>query len=120
MLLDTNIIIYATNPQYPQLLALIGDPDSAVSLISYVEALGFHRLSPTERATLERFFRAMEVLPIPDRVAQEAIRLRQQRKMGLGDSIIAGTALVHGHKLVTRNAADFAWIPGLEVVNPLS
>lgn len=119
MLLDTNIIIYAADPRYPQLLNLVGDPTSAVSLISFVEALGYHGLTATERITLERFFSNMEVLPIPDRVAHEAVRLRQQRKMGLGDSIIAATALLHGRKLVTRNLADFQWIPGLQLLNPL-
>jgi toxin FitB len=119
MLLDTNIIIYAADPRYPQLLDLVDDPTSAVSLISFVEALGFHRLTATERTTLERFFSNMEVLPIPDRIAQEAVRLRQQRKMGLGDSIIAATALLHGRKLVTRNLSDFQWIPGLKLLDPL-
>ena len=120
MLLDTNIVIYAASPNYPDLLKLVGDPSSAVSLVSYIEALGFSRLGTTERTTLERFFAGMEVLPITDLVAREAVRLRQQRKMALGDSIVAGTALVHGRTLVTRNAGDFAWIPDLKLLNPLS
>lgn len=100
---------------------LVGDPDSAVSLVGYVvEALGFWKLDASERSRLERFFLGMEVLPIPDLVAREAVRLRQQRKMGLGDSIVAGTALVHGRTLVTRNARDFQWIPGLKLLNPFS
>ena len=120
MLLDTNIVIYAASPDYPELRKLVGDPNSAVSLVSYIEALGFARLGATERSTLERFFAGMEVLPIPDLVAREAVRLRQQRKMGLGDSIVAGTALVHDRTLVTRNAADFQWITGLKLLNPFS
>ena len=50
----------------------------------------------------------------------EAIRLRQQRKMSLGDSLIAGTALTHGLKLVTCNIADFRWIPALTLIDPLA
>ena len=34
------------------------------------------------------------------------------------DTLIAATALVHNHKLVTRNIKDFINIPGLELVNP--
>lgn len=120
MLLDTNIVIYAAGPGHPHLLKLVADPSSAVSLVSYIEALGFSRLSAPERSTLERFFAGMEVLPIPDLVAREAVRLRQQRKMSLGDSIVAGTALVHGRTLVTRNVSDFKWIPDLKLLDPFS
>lgn len=34
------------------------------------------------------------------------------------DALIAATALVHNHKLVTRNVKDFVGIPGLELINP--
>ncbi len=34
------------------------------------------------------------------------------------DSLMAATALAHGLLLVTRNQADFAAVPGLQVVNP--
>jgi toxin FitB len=120
MLLDTNIVIYAASPDYPELLKLVGEPNSAVSLVSYIEALGFSRLGTTERNTPERFFGGMEVLPITDLVAREAVRLRQQRKMALGDSIVAGTAIVHGRTPVTRNVSDFQWISGPKPLNPLS
>ncbi len=51
-------------------------------------------------------------------MAARAITLRQQRKMGLGDSIIAATALVHGLALVTRNVDDFKHVAGLALINP--
>ena len=48
----------------------------------------------------------------------KSIELRQIRRMGLADAIIAATALVHAMPLVTRNADDFKAIEGLEVINP--
>jgi len=40
--------------------------------------------------------------------------------MSLGDALIAGTALVHGRRLVTRNTTDFDRIAGLIVLDPLA
>ena len=51
-------------------------------------------------------------------VLDQAVVLRQQRRMSLGDALVAGTALVHGLTLVTRNIEDFQWIQGLSLLNP--
>ena len=40
--------------------------------------------------------------------------------MGLGDSIIAATAMTHNLTLVTHNTEDFRWIAGLELLDPLT
>lgn len=34
------------------------------------------------------------------------------------DGLIAASAIVHNHKLVTRNIKDFVSISGLEIINP--
>ena len=59
-------------------------------------------------------------MPLTNAVADEAIRLRQQRRIGLGDSIIAATAITNNLTLITRNIEDFHWIDGLELLDPLS
>lgn len=51
---------------------------------------------------------------------EQAVKLRQLRKMTLGDALIAGTALVFGLTLVTRNVDDFQWIAGLSVLDPFT
>jgi predicted nucleic acid-binding protein len=40
--------------------------------------------------------------------------------MGLGDAVIAVTALVHDLPLLTRNVDDFKNLAGLRVENPLA
>lgn len=120
MLLDTNIVIYAAKSQYPAIRKLLEEHKPAVSVVSYVEALGFARIEATEKATLEAFFREWEMLRLTRPVMRQAVQLRQTRKMRLGDSIIAATALVHGQTLVTRNIADFRWISGLGLMNPVT
>ncbi|MGB0561791.1 MAG: type II toxin-antitoxin system VapC family toxin [Spirulinaceae cyanobacterium] len=53
-------------------------------------------------------------------VVEVAVQLRQQRRMTLGDALIAATALVHELTLVTRNVEDFRWVEGLTLMNPLA
>lgn len=122
MLLDSNIVIYAARPEpeYETVRAFIEQHAPAVSAVSRVETLGYHRLTEQDQVFLEEFFAAAEILPISDAVIEEAVQLRQQRRMSLGDSLVAGTALAHGLQLVTHNTADFDWIDGLNLLDPLS
>jgi len=119
MLIDSNIIIYAAEPEREDLRQFLVAQAPVVSAISRVEVLGYHKLTPEDLHEFEQFFTAAIVLPVSDAVLGQAIRLRQVRTMSLGDSIVAGTAMVHGHKLVTRNTKHFEWVPGLEVINPI-
>jgi len=48
-----------------------------------------------------------------------AIGLRQQRKMSLGDALIAATCMAHQLPLASANDKDFDWIGGLQVHNPM-
>lgn len=118
MLLDSNIIIYAAQPEHAHLRQLIAETSPTVSSVSYVEVLGYHRLNELERRYFGAFFRGARVLPLSQPVLDQAVHLRQGRKMKLGDALVAGTALVHNLRLVTRNVDDFAWIRGLRLVNP--
>jgi hypothetical protein len=120
VLLDSNILIYGADGGNPGLDAILDRKDLAAASVTRIETLGFHRLSEIERAWLETTFERMKILPLDDAVAARAIALRQERKMGLADAIIAATALIHGLPLVTRNEADFKHVPGLRVVNPFS
>lgn len=119
MLLDSNIIIYAALPEYAALQDFIAKHAPAVSAISRVEVLGYHLLTETDRRNFEAFFAAATVLPISDSVLSKAVGLRQIRKMSLGDAVIAGTALAHKLRLVTKDTQDFQWIDGLTLLDPL-
>ena len=120
MLIDSNIPIYASQQRNTALLSFIASiPYRSASVVSYVEALGYHRLIEAERIFLEVFFRETEILPLSDPIVRQAVRLRQQRRIGLGDSIIAATAITYNLTLVTHNTEDFRWIANLELLDPL-
>ena len=120
MLLDSNIIIYATRPEYAALRQFMETHSLAVSDISLIEVLGYHRLTEDDRQFLEGFFLIAERLPLSETVVQWAVRLRQRRKMSLGDSIVAGTAIAYERTLVTHNTNDFHWIEEIGLHDPLT
>ncbi|MFL6290977.1 MAG: type II toxin-antitoxin system VapC family toxin [Thermoanaerobaculia bacterium] len=120
MLLDSNIIIYSAQPENEFLRRLIAEKAPAVSAVSYVEVLGYHRLTEVERRYFAAFFAEARILPLSQPVLDEAVRLRQAKKIKLGDSLVAGTALLHDLTLVTRNVDDFIGIDGLRILNPFA
>jgi toxin FitB len=115
LLIDSNIIIYATQPEHSGLRRLILENECSVSVISKVEVLGYHLLSVQEKYDLEDFFHGADVIDLTTDIVDRAISLRQARKLSLGDAIIAATAIEYGLTLVTRNHKDFAHIKGLEL-----
>jgi toxin FitB len=117
-LLDSNIIIYATDPQNEWLRIWLETEPLAISQISQIEVLGYHQITPEEITDLQEFLYSSNVVPVSGEAVNKAIALRQQRKMSLGDSILAATALENDWELVSRNVEDFKWIAGLKLVNP--
>jgi hypothetical protein len=118
MLLDSNILIYAANEQTPEIEAMVTSAENAVASVVQIEVYGFLGLKAEEKAALDVLFQRLTVHPLDTAVIERAITLRQQRKMGLADAIIAATALVHGLPLVTRNVGDFKQVAGLKLVDP--
>lgn len=120
MIIDSNIIIYAAQANYAQIRRLIAEHAPAVSAVSMVEVLGYHRLTVSDRLYFEAFFAAANVIPISHAIVSQAIWLRQQKKTSIGDALIAATALAYGLTLITRNTKDFDWITGLRLLDPFA
>ena len=121
MLLDSNLVIYAVKPDYPEVRTFLKQRDVSVSLISRTETLGYHDLGDAEASKLKRLFDLLTVQPITVSVIDGSIDLRRRRKsMKTIDAIIAATALEMDSPLATHNTADFDWIDMLEVVDPVS
>ena len=118
MILDSNVVIYSAKPEYVTLARYlqVNHDIVRVSLIFTLEVLGFSRLSAFDKRTFDTYFASVKILPLSEAIISEAIRLRQQRKRSLGDSVIAATALLYNLPVLTNNVNDFADIDGLQVI----
>jgi len=117
MILDSNIIIYASKLTYPSLLSYLKDNENSLttSAICQIEVLGYHQLKNVEKQYLENFFNAIRVLSIDIDVVQKAIELKQKRNIATPDAIVAATALVHNLPILTQNKKDFSRIKDLKI-----
>ena len=131
-LIDTSVLSEAVRPRpaAPVLRWLRSVPDSALHLSvltvgelrSGSERLGEGTHKERLRLWLEQELPAWfgdRLLPITPVVADRWGRLVSEagRSVAAIDSLLAATAIVHGLRLVTRHAKDFAF-PGLQVINP--
>jgi predicted nucleic acid-binding protein len=123
MVCDSNILIYAAEPGDTLCLPLVQRPDALISSVTRVEVLGFPGFAslPQERQdSLEAIIASSVEVPLDNEIILQAISLRRLKRMSLGDSLIAATALEYGVPLVTRNDSDFIHIAGLIVINPFA
>jgi predicted nucleic acid-binding protein len=78
----------------------------AISRITWIEVL-VGAPTDTLRRVREDFLRQFPVIELDERVAREAITLRQRHKLKLPDAIIWASARLNHALLVTRNIKDF-------------
>ena len=119
MILDSNIVIIASKLVQIKLINYLRSNETSLktSLLVQVEVLGYDQLKQIEKLFLEKFFNAIEILPINEAVALKAIEIRQRKPIMLADAIIAATAIVHNEILFTENVKDYAGIKDLQVVS---
>ncbi|PWQ92830.1 type II toxin-antitoxin system VapC family toxin [Leucothrix pacifica] len=121
MLLDSNILIYASkaSPFQDKATEFLCNPEACISAITYLEVLGYHKLGTDEKAAIEAMISRIEMYPISNQIIQMATELRQQKSISLGDAIIAATALHYQQPIVTANVQDFKYLEGIQLINPL-
>ncbi len=117
-LVDSNILIFAAKPEYPQLKELLEQDDIAVSDISIIEVLGYHDISEEAKEFFSAIFSLVTIIPISEEIRNMAVKLKQQNKIKTADAVIAATALLHCNELITRDK-DLNKIPHLIINNPL-
>jgi len=114
---DTNILIYLGNQTLG--ISIIGKEPICYASVSLIEALGYPDILAAEEQRIKELFDTMIEIPLNAPLIQTAVRLRQLKRMSLGDAIIAATALENDCVLWTADVEDFAHIDGLRLHNPL-
>jgi len=119
LILDSNILISALLPGSQKLRDFLRQKRLACSIVSKIEVLGYNKLTTDEIEAFSTIFDNSNILPLTSEIADTAIKLRQTKKMSLGDSIIAVTTLAYHAELLTADTKDFGWIENLNFTNPL-
>lgn len=114
---DTNIIVYIANGTLTE--DIINNTPIIYPSIVQIEALGYSNIKSIEEQKVRDLLKSMTNIPLTDTIIEIAVRLRQNKKMNLGDAIVAATALENDCQLWTANTEDFEHIDELNLFNPL-
>lgn len=121
-LVDTNVISHLFADRLPQkgkeFVTSIINTDFIISVVVEIEALTYHDI-PNKMPLIEEFINLATIIQLDSAVTKKSIEIRRKyKKLKLGDTIIAATALIHNLILVTNNVKDFANIKNLKIINP--
>ncbi len=103
---DTNILIDYLSGVKAARREIRLHESALISLITWIEVL-VGAEDPEEEKRVRNFLRRFELVPIDQRVSEEAVGIRRKNKLRLPDAIIWASAKTNGALLVTRNIKDF-------------
>jgi tRNA(fMet)-specific endonuclease VapC len=133
--LDTDVLtrIHGDNERIAFRIKQEGTQNVATTVVTAIEVLrGRHEFLLKARhgkellraqellALSEGLLRKTRIVPVDRRAAEEFDRLcgiKNLRKIGRADLLIASIALANGAILVTRNSKHFKLVPGLRIEN---
>jgi predicted nucleic acid-binding protein len=118
-LVDSNIIIYLSKGELKVEDILADYDDFYVSIITYMEVLGFNFTDDEELTILKELLSYFEIVNMNMHMAEKVIHFRQKKKIKLPDAIILATA-DHLHcDLLTRDVDDFQGIAeDINIIDP--
>ncbi len=134
-LLDTDTLthLYAGNARVAERFRTVGDPDTGTTIVTKAEMLRgridyiLKATTGTELLRAQNLFSETEallsqILVVPFNQAaaeqfEQLVALRNLRKIGRADLLIASITLANQAILVTRNIRHFRQFPGLRIEN---
>ncbi len=109
VVLDSNILILASKQELDISKLLSSYEKFYVSIVTYIEVLGYKNMSNEEINIIKMFFNNIEIIDVDFEIAKIVITYKTQviKKIKLPDAIILATAKHLGGVLLTRNTVDF-------------
>ena len=121
-LIDTNAIQDYLQEAYPKKGLIKMDKvlaiEANISIISKIEILSYKPEDDNFAERLKSFVDASNLFYLDEDVVENAIKLRKEYRMKIGDAIIAATAQLYDFTVVTNNERDFNRVKGLRILNP--
>ena len=119
LVVDSNIIIYLSKNQISFDDVFSKHDFFYLSIITYIEVLGFNFSSENEKMLVNKFLSNFKILDVTHGLAERVIEIRKNRKIKLPDAIILATAQVTESDLMTKNISDFINIdPKIHLIDP--
>lgn len=103
ILLDSNTLIYLSKGLLPIDEVLPDGETYAVSVVTYMEVMGYPFESQEEENLILSLFSHFHIIMIDAGIANRVIILRKSYKIKLPDAIICATALTHQALLFTND-----------------
>lgn len=122
MILDSSFVIDLLKGEKAAVQVAKELEEAPVSTTSITVFEIFQGAKDSELAPIRKFFAQMTVLPLGHDEAERAGLIQKQLKaagksIDPEDCMIAGIALQHKKKIVTRNSKHFEKIPGVSIVS---
>ena len=103
ILLDSNTIVYLSKEIISIDDIFYDNEEYAISVITYMEVLSYNFESTKEKEFIEELLSYLNIVYIDETIANEIIKLKQEKKIKLPDAIICATAIVKNAFLITND-----------------
>ena len=122
---DTNTVIYYLQNTLPltgeELIDnILSSNQPAISIITEMELLCYRSANEDDISLVNNFISNSVVYGLDQQIKLKAIEVRKQFRLKLPNAIIAASALVNNHTLISRNGSDFNKVSKLKIVDPFN
>lgn len=105
-LFDTNILIDYLTGYHEAKLEIEQYQNPQISIITKIEILV--GATKNDNEIIRQFLNNFSIIPLNEKIAEIAVKIRQENKIKLPDAIIWASAKYMNSLLITRNTKDFA------------